>query len=168
VRLLYTYLLFLMLIAALASGFSTSLFSEENPKAMIANLPKIDYSKQCNKKGECDSRVESEVFSTLATLSDRYLKRGMSKGEVETIFGRPPNRNVDSWKDVRFGNAVTTWLYAISLSGTTGFYIIFVSDRLDYFGPVQNSYMLWQYGKPGSSYGDDPVMQYRFRGKEPG
>ncbi len=63
---------------------------------------------------------------------------------------------------------MTAWNYATSLSGTTAFYIIFVNDRLDLFGQMQSSYMLWKYGRPGSSYGDDPVEKYRFRGREPG
>lgn len=135
---------------------------------MIANLPGIDYSKQCNEAGDCDRTIEHEVFSTLSKLSKRYLKKGMSKGEVEKVFGRPSYVGVDSWNDVRFGNPVTTWEYATSLSGTTAFYIIFVNDGLDVFGQMQRSFILWKYGKPGSSYGHDPVEKYRFRGREPG
>jgi hypothetical protein len=157
-----------MLVGVLVSGLGTIALSDENPKTVITNLPRIDYSKQCNEKGECDHTIERKVFDTLATLSDRYLKKGMSKGEVEKVFGRPPDANVDSWNDVRFGNPVTTWLYAISLSGTTAFYIIFVNGRLDDVGQMQSSYMLWKYGKPGWSYGDDPVEKYRFRDREPG
>jgi hypothetical protein len=156
-----------MLIGVLLSGLGTIALSEENPKTVITNLPRIDYSKQCNEKGDCDHTIESEVFTTLARLGDRYLKPGMSKGDVEVLFGRPSDRDVDSWKDVRFGNAVTTWLYAVSLSGTTAFYVIFVNDQLDYFGRLMISYMLYSYGKPGSSFGDDAIWTYRFRGKEP-
>jgi hypothetical protein len=64
--------------------------------------------------------------------------------------------------------SVTTWEYAESLSGTTAFYIIFVNGSLDAFGQMQSSYMLWKYGRPGSSYGDDPVEKYRFHGRESG
>ena len=84
-----------MLIGARISGFATSVFSEETPKAIISNLPKIDYSKQCNEKGKCDRTIEDEVFSTLTKLSDRYLKRGMSKREVEKILSNPWS---EKWK----------------------------------------------------------------------
>jgi hypothetical protein len=165
---LYRHSFAWMVIGVLVNGLATVALSEENPKALIAKLPEIDYSKQCDKKGECDHTIEEEVFTTLARLSDRYLKRGMSKGDVDKIFGKPPDGNVDSWTDVRFGNPVTTWRYAISLSGTTAFYVIFVNDRLDYFGGLMISYMLYSYGKPGWSFGDDTIWKYRFRGKEPG
>lgn len=158
--------LFLVLIGAVSIGFPTSLFSEEYPRAVIANLPVIDYSKQCNERGECDRTIEGEVFSTLEKLSGQYLKLGMSQNEVEQIFGRPSDGAEDSWKDVRFGNHVTLWEYAISLSGTTAFYVIFVNGRLDYFGQVQISYMLSWYGKPGWSSVDHPSRDYRFRGRE--
>jgi hypothetical protein len=157
-----------MLMGAVLSGPPAIVSSEESPKSVIANLPRIDYSKQCNEKGECDRTIEGRVFDSLTKLSDRYLQRGMSKSEVEKLFGRPPEPDVDSWNDVRFGNRVAAWLYAVSLSGTTGFYVIFVNDRLDYFGQLMISYLLYSYGKPGSSVGDDPkgLWKYRFRGKE--
>jgi hypothetical protein len=167
VRLVFKYALFVW-IGTLALGFAMFACSLEDPKAVIANLPEINYPEKCYETGDCDRTIEHEVFSTLAKLSERHLKRGMSETEVEKIFGRPSYGGIDSWNDVRFGNPVTTWEYAASLSGTTAFYIIFVNDRLDDFGQMQISYMLWKYGKPGSSYGDDPVMQYRFRGREPG
>ena len=156
-----------MLIGGLISGFPTSVFGQENPKAVIAYLPEIDYSKQCNEEGDCDRTIDHEVFSTLSKISKRYLKKGMSKSEVAKVFGRPSYVGVDSWNDVRFGNPATTWEYATSLSGTTAFYIIFVNDKLDDFGQMQSSYMLWKYGKPGLSYGIDPVEKYWFRGREP-
>jgi hypothetical protein len=168
VGMVYRYSLVWMLIGIIVSGLPTMASSEENPKSVIANLPKIDYSKQCNEKGECDGTVEEEVFGTLAKLSDRYLKRGMSKGDVAKVFGGPPDKDAESWNDVRFGNPVTSWRYAISLSGTWAFYIIFVNDRLDYFGQLMISYMLYSYGKPGWSFGDDTIWKYRFHGKEPG
>jgi hypothetical protein len=113
-----------VVIGILVSGLPTIASGEENPKSVIANLPKIDFSKQCNEKGECDGTIEEKVFGTLTKLSNRYLKRGMSKGEVEKVFGRPPDKDVESWNDVRFGNPVTAWLYAVSLSGTTGLHNI--------------------------------------------
>jgi hypothetical protein len=165
----YRYSLVSILTGALVSGPGIIASSDENPRTVISRLPKIDASKQCN-KGECDHTIETEVFTTLERLGDRYLKPGMSKSDVELLFGRPSDRDVDSWKDVRFGNPVTAWLYAISLSGTTAFYVVFVNDRVDYFGPHMISYVLYSYGKPGSSFGDDPSggWTYRFHGKEPG
>ncbi len=123
-----------MVIEILVRISPTIALGEDNPKSVIANLPKIDVSKQCDEKGECERTIEEKVFDTLKKLSDRYLQRGMPKSEVEKLFGRPTEAGVDSWKDVRFGNPVAAWLYAVSLSGTTGFYIIFVNDRMDYFG----------------------------------
>jgi hypothetical protein len=157
-----------MVIGIVITALATIASSEENPKSVVANLPKIDFSKQCDQKGECDRRIEEKVFDTLIQLSDRYLQRGMPKSEVEKLFGRPPESDVDSWNDVRFGNRVAVWPYAVSLSGTTGFYVIFVNDRLDYFGQLMISEFLYSYGKPGWSYGDDKLWKYRFRGKEPG
>ena len=159
-----------MVIGILISGSATIASSEENPKTVVANLPKIDFSKQCDQKGECDRSIEEKVFDTLIKLSDRYLQHGMSRDEVEKIFGRPPDADIDLWNDVRFGNPVAAWLYAVSLSGTTGFYIIFVNERLDYFGQRMISELLYSYGKPGWSVGDDPtgLWKYRFRGKESG
>ena len=98
----------------------------EDPKTVINNLPKIDYSTQCA-KGDCDHTIESEVFSTIEKLGDQYLKAGMSKRNVEVLFGRPSDQDTDSWNDVRFGNSVTAWRYAVSLSGTTAYYLIFVN-----------------------------------------
>jgi hypothetical protein len=104
---------------------------QEDAKAVIANLPQINYPEECYETGDCDRTIEHEVFTTLAKLSRHHLKRGMSEGEVEKVFRRPSYGGIDSWKDVRFGNPVTTWEYAASLSGTTAFYIIFVDGRLD-------------------------------------
>jgi hypothetical protein len=164
----YRYSLIAMLIGILVSGLETIALCDEDPKTVISKLPRIDYSKQCNEKGECDHTIEWDVFTTLTRLGDRHLKPGMLKREVEVLFGRPAGRDVDSWNDVRFGNPVTTWQYAISLSGTTAFYVIFVHDRVDYFGRLMITYVLYSYGKPGSSFSDDPIWKYRFHGKEPG
>ncbi|HZA55712.1 MAG TPA: hypothetical protein VE616_15800 [Candidatus Udaeobacter sp.] len=89
---LYRHSFAWMVIGVLVNGLATVALSEENPKALIAKLPEIDYSKQCDKRGECDHTIEEEVFTTLARLSDRHLKRGMSKGDVDKIFRKPPDR----------------------------------------------------------------------------
>jgi hypothetical protein len=105
---------------------------QEDAKAVIANLPQINYPEECYETGDCDRTIEHEVFTTLAKLSRHHLKRGMSEGEVEKVFRRPSYGGIDSWKDVRFGNPVTTWEYAASLSGTTAFYIIFVDRSIGF------------------------------------
>ena len=132
VNLLYTYTLLIVLSAAYVSGCSSSVFWKDS-RSERGNLADIDHTKECDAPCEFDYENESRVFSDLEERSERYLKHGMSKAEVEKAFGKPRG-GVASWNDVRFGNPVTMWRYALSVSGTTGFYVIFVNDRLDFFG----------------------------------
>jgi hypothetical protein len=103
-RPVHTYIAFIALIGALAGAFVMIACGQEDAKAVIANLPQINYPEKCYETGDCDRTIEHEVFTTLAQLSRRHLKRGMSEGEVEKVFGRPSYGGIDSWKDVRFGN----------------------------------------------------------------
>src|SRR3989338_8444912 len=135
-----SFLILILAILLLVSlAFSTSL-----PKDVIRNLPEI----RCTDDMCSDRSSEEITMGTLETLGEQHLKLGMSSADAEKLFGRPrkPNGSEDSWKDVRCSNPVLLWIYAYSISGTSAYVLIFVHDKLDYFGMHMLSMLLRQYG----------------------
>jgi outer membrane protein assembly factor BamE (lipoprotein component of BamABCDE complex) len=62
----------------------------------------------------------------------KLLKRGMSKEQVKTVFGEP------DYVDTR-SERVEMWDYGLSLSGTVGYWLVFLNGKLDFFGLANTS-----------------------------
>ncbi|HKK07422.1 MAG TPA: hypothetical protein VKA44_00905 [Gemmatimonadota bacterium] len=124
--------------------------AQASPREVLQGLPAISYAEQCP-GGSCDHDLEARVFGTLDSLGKAVLERGMSIGRVRELLGDPPDRYMPplSFEDVRYGHAITIWTYAVSLSGTYGYFLAFIDGCLDDFGRQQVGTLTAVYGRSG-------------------
>lgn len=151
-------------------AIAPSLHAQETPKDIIRHLPVIRFETQCPNGADCDRTVEDSVIGTLTRLGRQYLRIGMSRPVVKGLFGLPTSRaNGEqlTWRDRLFGNQVEVWTYAVTLSGTMGYHVIFVNGCLDRFSWEQTSELYVQYGRPlWSTAGVRDYEDYRFDRRE--
>lgn len=125
------------------------------PRDVISELPRISYTEQCRKDDlghtVCDHSIENRVFTTLSSLGEKFLHRGMSKPQVREIFGPPPSyisHGQRQWRDQRYARRIDLWPYATGLSGTRGYFLVFVDGCLDFFGTGMWGRLPAYYGRP--------------------
>ncbi len=153
-----------LVVAALVGGSSTGL-AQSSPRDVLRGLPTISYKEQCS-GGPCDHDVEARVFSVLDSLGKAVLERNLSIERVRTVLGAPPDRYQPplSFRDVRYGHRITIWTYAISLSGSYGYFLAFIDGCLDDFGVQQLGTLSAIYGRSG--HASEAVRDRDFRPKK--
>lgn len=119
-----------MAFLALSSGFA-----QLKPSDQIAQLG--------NFRDPADYELMSEEFATIEMLGKHYLKKGMVKSGVESIFGKP------KLKKTLNGN-IEMWSYLTSISGTYNYWVVFVNGALDFFGSIMTRELEWKYLHPST------------------
>ena len=124
--------------------------AQGSPRDVLESLPTLSYAEQCS-GGSCDHDVEARVFGVLDSLGKAVLERGMSIGRARELLGDPPDRYQPplSFQDARYGHRITIWTFAISLSGTYGYFLAFIDGCLDDFGEQQLGMVSAIYGRSG-------------------
>lgn len=84
------------------------------------------YGKEINTQWERIGRLENKAKKT--------LRKGMLTAEALKAFGSPPGETLgEALRDID-PQGVRPYCYVMIPSGTGCFYLIFVNDRLDYWG----------------------------------
>ncbi len=104
--------------------------------ALSSGLSQLKPSEQIAGLGDFyeppDYQQMAEAFSTIEMLGKHYLKKGMTKGQVEGIFGKPGLVKTVNDK-------VEMWSYLTSISGTYSYWVVFAHGALDFFGPTMTT-----------------------------
>jgi len=133
----------------------------ELPADQILKL-KSEFCVHCSQdKNRSQMDRAEELFEK---LSKSILVLGMSKSEVETIFGKPSRtseQEISRWRDVRCQNEVEAWFFASSYSGTSADVLIFANGRLIYFGPFMQRAIGDVFGDP-TSFGSQYLAPGKF------